>query len=67
MSIDPVEYGKLVSSVKHLEDDVSAMRDDIKALVALANRSKGGLWAGMTLASVFGAVFTFVVQFFVGK
>jgi hypothetical protein len=52
--IDPIEYGKLVHAVENLELKVSAMEYDIKKLVAMAERSKGSLWAIMGAASVFG-------------
>jgi hypothetical protein len=52
--IDPIEYGKLVHAVENLESKVSAMEYDIKKLVAMAERSKGSLWAIMGAASVFG-------------
>jgi hypothetical protein len=52
--IDPIEYGKLVNSVENLERKVDAMDTDIKKLVAMAERSKGSLWAIMGACSVFG-------------
>ena len=58
--IDPVEYGKLISTVDTLSKKVDSMDADIKKLLALANQSKGGFWMGMTIASLFGGIFTFV-------
>lgn len=58
--IDPVEYGKLISTVDTLSRKVDSMDADIKKLLALANQSKGGFWMGMTIASLFGGVLTFV-------
>lgn len=58
--IDPVEYGKLISTVDTLSRKVDSMEIDIKKLLALANQSKGGFWMGMTIASVFGGVLTFI-------
>ena len=49
--INPVEYGKLVNSVDNLERKVDAMEVDIKKLVAMAERSKGSLWALMGVTS----------------
>jgi hypothetical protein len=43
-----------------LESQVSEMSRDIKSLLAMANKSKGGLWVGMTLASLFGGFIHFV-------
>jgi hypothetical protein len=58
--IDPIEYGKLVNSVENLERKVDALEVDIKKLVAMAERSKGSLWALMGVASVAGAFISYV-------
>jgi hypothetical protein len=60
--INPVEYGKLVQSVDNLERKVDAMEVDIKKLVAMAERSKGSLWALMGVASVAGAFISYVSE-----
>jgi len=60
--IDPVEYGKLISTVDNLTKKVDSMDADIKELLQLANQSKGGFWMGMTVASIFGGVLTFVAE-----
>jgi uncharacterized protein with PhoU and TrkA domain len=60
--INPVEYGKLVNSVDNLERKVDAMEVDIKKLVAMAERSKGSLWALMGVASVAGAFISYMTD-----
>ena len=60
--IDPVEYGKLVNAVENLENKVNSMDNDIKKLVAMAERSKGSLWAIMGAASVFGGFVTWMAD-----
>ena len=60
--IDPVEYGKLISTVDNLTKKVDSMDADIKTLLELANQSKGGFWMGMTIASIFGGILTFVAE-----
>jgi len=60
--IDPIEYGKLVNSVENLERKVDAMEVDIKKLVAMAERSKGSLWALMGVASVAGAFISYMTD-----
>lgn len=57
--IDPIEYGKLLSKVDSLEDKISSLEADIKELLALANKSKGGMWMGMAMASLIGGVVTY--------
>ena len=61
-NIDPVEYGKLLAEVESLKTKVEGMDKDIKQLLALANQSKGGFWAGMAIASGLGAVIGWVTQ-----
>jgi hypothetical protein len=61
-NIDPVEYGKLISTVDNLTKKVDSMDADIKELLQLANQSKGGFWMGMTIASIFGGVLTFIAE-----
>jgi hypothetical protein len=61
-NIDPVEYGKLVNSVENLERKVDSLEVDIKKLVAMAERSKGSLWALMGVASVAGAFISYVSE-----
>ena len=65
--IDPIEYGKLVNSVENLERKVDAMDNDIKKLVAMAERSKGSLWALMGVASVVGGAISLATDFFFKK
>lgn len=60
--INPVEYGKLVNSVENLENKVNAMDNDIKKLLAMAERSKGSLWALMGVASVAGAFISYLTE-----
>ena len=60
--IDLVEYGKLVQSVDNLERKVDALEVDIKKLVAMAERSKGSLWALMGVASVAGAFISYMTE-----
>lgn len=66
--IDPVKYGVLWQKVEDYErrfDDMSKkmdkMESQLEQLVALANKGRGGFWAGMTLVS---AVSTAVGWFF---
>ena len=60
--INPVEYGKLVNAVENLENKVNSMDNDIKRLVAMAERSKGSLWALMGVASVAGAFISYMTD-----
>jgi hypothetical protein len=62
-NIDPVEYGKLIAQVENLTCKVESMETDIKELLALANKSKGGFWMGMTIASIAGGLLTWLLTY----
>lgn len=51
--IDLQEFGALQAEVAALRRELDGMRDDIRTLVGMAERSRGALWAGMTFASLF--------------
>jgi hypothetical protein len=54
--IDPIQYGQLIAKVDALETQVSSMQSDIKTLLEMANKSKGGFWVGMAIASVLSGI-----------
>ena len=58
--IDPVKYGVLWERVKNMDDKIDKMERQIEELLELANKSKGGFWMGMTLASAAGGFITWV-------
>ena len=58
------EFGKLEAQVEALQDEVSDLRRDVKCLLELANKSKGGFWMGMTIASGVGGLVTFFIDRF---
>jgi hypothetical protein len=58
--IDPREFGKLEAQVEALQAEVHGLRQDIKLLLEMANKSKGGFFVGMAIASVVGGIISFV-------
>ena len=58
--IDPREFGKLEAQVEALQTEVHGLRQDIKLLLEMANKSKGGFFVGMAIASVVGGIISFV-------
>jgi len=58
--IDPREFGKLEAQVESLQAEVHALRQDIKTLLEMANKSKGGFFVGMAIASVVGGIISFI-------
>ena len=62
--IDPVKYGVLWQKVQDMDKKMDKMEAQLEELVGLANRSKGGLWLGMMIASgVSGAIGFFLAMF----
>lgn len=62
--IDPVRYGALTAQVVNLEKQVSDLSTDVKSLLELANKSKGGFWMGMVIASAIGGAISWAVSNF---
>jgi hypothetical protein len=60
--IDPREFGRLEAEVDSLKKEVSLLRDDIKSLLELANKSKGGFWVGMGVASIIGGIMSWLIE-----
>lgn len=54
--IDPVKYGVLWERVTQMDKKIDKMEGQIQELLELANKSKGGFWMGMTIASGIGGV-----------
>jgi len=63
-NIDPIQYGRLIAQVENLTTKVESMDTDIKELLALANKGRGGFWMGMTIASMLGGVLTWALSHF---
>ena len=60
--VDARDFGKLEAQVEALQKEVHTLSTDVKALLELANKSKGGFWMGMTIASFMGGVITFIAD-----
>jgi hypothetical protein len=65
--IDPYKYGKLVAQVEAMEKKIDKLESGMEELLALANKSKGGFWMGMTVASMVGGIVTFITSHWVIK
>jgi hypothetical protein len=60
--IDARDFGKLEAQVEALQKEVHALSTDVKSLLELANKGKGGFWMGMTIASAAGGLLTFIAD-----
>ena len=60
--IDLVKYGVMWAKVEAMESEVSELRKDVKTLLELANKSKGGFWMGMVIASSISSLIGYFVH-----
>ena len=66
--IDPVKYGVLWQKVQDyerrfdvLDKKIDKMEDQLEQLIALANKGRGGFWAGMVFASLLSTCIVFAI------
>lgn len=60
--IDLVKYGVLWERVQNMDKKIDKMEGQITELLELANKSKGGFWMGMTIASFAGAAVSWIAS-----
>lgn len=53
--------------VEVMEAEVAELRKDVKELLALANKSRGGFWAGMMVVSAISSFVGFIIHWWSGK
>ena len=67
VEIDPVKFGVTWQKVEAMEYEVAELRKDVKQLLELANKGRGGLWAGMMVVSAISAFVGFISQYLTNK
>ena len=65
--IDPITVGVMWHKVETMEKEISELRADVKTLLAMAERSKGSLWAGMMIVSALSSFVGFFSHYFTVK
>lgn len=65
--IDPQAYGALTAKVDQLERAVEKLDANVERLLAMAERGKGAMWAGMTIASAVGAQASWLAQHWIQR
>ena len=65
--IDPIKVGVMWQKMETMEQEVSELRQDVKTLLAMAERSKGSLWAGMIIVSALSSFVGFFSHYFTVK
>ena len=66
-SIDPIKVGVMWQKVEAMEHEVAEMRQDIKELLAMANKGRGGFWVGMMVVSALSSLIGFIAHYFSSK
>jgi hypothetical protein len=56
---DPIKQGIMWAKVERMESEIAEIRKDMKELLELANKSKGGFWAGMVFVSAVSGIVGF--------
>jgi hypothetical protein len=64
LEIDPVKYGVMWQKVTAMETEMAEMRADIKELLAMANKGRGGFWVGMMVVSAISSLIGFLASNF---
>ena len=59
---DPYKYGKLVATVESLEKKVDKLEAGMEELLELANRGRGGFWAGMAIVSAISSIVGYITH-----
>ena len=62
--VDLYKYGKLVAQVESMEKKIDKLESNMEELLELANKSKGGFWMGMVIASGVGGLVTYITGYF---
>jgi hypothetical protein len=62
--VDMFKYGQLVAQVDSLDKKVDLMDKDLKELLALANKGRGGMWFGMVFVSAVSAASGYITHIF---
>jgi hypothetical protein len=71
--IDPIRYGAMWQRVQdyerrfeQMDKKLDKLDGHIEELMAMVNKSKGGLWVGMSFAAVLGGVASWFLAWFKG-
>jgi hypothetical protein len=67
VDIDPIKFGVTWQKVEAMENEVAELRKDVKQLLELANKGRGGFCAGMAIVSAFSTFIGFMSHYITGK
>jgi|688.fasta_scaffold1412712_2 hypothetical protein len=61
--IDPRDFGRLEAEVLSLQKQVEALSKDMKSLLALVERGKGGWFVIVLVGTISGAITALAIKF----
>lgn len=67
LTMDDRAFGKVEAQVEAFEKRMDNLTSKVDSLLELANKSKGGFWMGMTIASILGAIAAWIIEHFLIK
>lgn len=67
MEIDPIKFGVTWQKVEMMEKEVAELRADVKELLALANKGRGGFWVGMSIVSAFSTFVGYITHYWMNR
>ena len=59
---DPMEFGRVLERLSRQDEEIRALREDVKNLLTLANQGKGSLLTLTTCGALVGSVLTWLVE-----
>ena len=65
--IDLFKYGQLVAQVEAMEKKIDKLERGMEELLELANKSKGSLWAVMSLTAGVSSIVGFIAHLWSSK
>ena len=67
MELDPIKVGVMWQKVEAMEKEVNELRTDVKELLALANKGRGGFWMGMSIVSAFSTFVGYITHYWMNR
>ena len=65
--IDLFKYGQLVAQVDAMEKKIDKLESGMEQLLELANKGRGGFWAGMVIVSALSSFIGFISHYVTSK
>lgn len=60
--IDPRDFGRLEAEVKSLQEELASLRNDVRELLKVAERSRGGFAVVLGFGALVGTVISWAIN-----